>query len=245
MAELTGKSLIITGASMGIGRALALELAGLGVNLILNARHAPALEKVAAGCRALGPEAVPVAGNAACLKTAAAMVAQALTLDGFYGFIHAAGLLHPGPWLWEMSPRQFQEVLDSHVTAAFQLTRAAMPALLKQREGLAVFFGSGAAEAVIPGIGAYCVAKAAEEHLARQLAAEAPQITSFIYRPDATETRMQRQARQATGGGAANLKRIFGGYQEWGLLATPEEEAQALVRILLNHPRRYQGKIAH
>jgi NAD(P)-dependent dehydrogenase (short-subunit alcohol dehydrogenase family) len=244
MAELAGKALIITGASMGIGRALALELAGRGVNLVLNARHALALEEVAAGCRASGPAAVPVAGDAALPKTAAAMVAQALTLGGFYGFIHAAGLLHPGPWLWEMSPGKFQEVLDSHVTAAFQLTRAAMPELLKQGQGLAVFFGSGAAESVIPGIGAYCVAKAAEEHLARQLAVEAPQITSFIYRPDATETRMQRQARQATGGGAANLKRIFGGYKERGLLATPEEEARSLVRILLNNPRRLQGKIA-
>jgi NAD(P)-dependent dehydrogenase (short-subunit alcohol dehydrogenase family) len=244
MTELTGKTLIITGASLGIGRALALELAGLGVNLVLNARHAPALEEAAAACAALGVEVRLVAGNAATPGTATELVNQAQALGGFYGFIHAAGVLHPGPLLWEMTPQEFQEVLDSHVIAAFQLIRAAVPVLLKQGEGLAVFFGSGAAEALIPGIGAYCVAKTAEEHMARELAAEAPTITSFVFRPAATETRMQRQARNSAGGGAENLHRIFGGYKERGRLATPEAEAQALVRILINHPRRFHGKIA-
>jgi NAD(P)-dependent dehydrogenase (short-subunit alcohol dehydrogenase family) len=245
MAEMSGKNLIITGASMGIGRALALELAGQGINLVLNARHVPALEEVAAACTALGVKARSVAGNAAAAETAAALVEQARELSGFYGFVHAAGVLYPGPLLWEMPPQEFQEILDSHVTAAYQLIRAAVPEMLKQGEGVAVFFGSGAAEAFVPGIGAYCVAKAAEEHLARELAAETNAITSFVFRPDATETRMQRQARSATGGGAENLHRIFGGYKDRGVLSTPEKEARALARILLNNPRRFHGIIAH
>ena len=244
MAELTGRTLIITGASMGIGRVLALELAGIGVNLVLNARHAPALEKAAAACTPHGIKVRPVAGNIARSGTATETVNQALALGHFYGFIHAAGVLHPGPLLWELSPRKFREVLDSHVTGAYQLIRAAVPALLVQGEGLAVFFGSGAAETLIPGIGAYCVAKAAEEHLARELAAEAPAITSFVFRPPATETRMQRQARKSTGGGAENLHRRFGGYKDRGELSTPEAEARALVRMLINDPRRLHGKIA-
>jgi NAD(P)-dependent dehydrogenase (short-subunit alcohol dehydrogenase family) len=245
MTELTGKTLIITGASMGIGRVLALELSGQGVNLVLNARHAPALEEVAGACAALGVRAQSVAGDAAAAQTAAKLVQQARELGSFYGFIHAAGILAPGPLLWEMPSEKFQEVLDSHVTAAYQLIRAAVPELLKQGTGLAVFFGSDAADVFIPGIGPYCVAKAAEEHLARQLAAEAPALTSFIFRPGATETRMQQQAREATGGGAETLHRIFRGYQEQGVLSTPEAEARALTRILLNNPRRFHGKIAH
>jgi NADP-dependent 3-hydroxy acid dehydrogenase YdfG len=47
MAALQGKTLIITGASPGIGRALVLELAGIGVKFVLNARHAPAFEEAA------------------------------------------------------------------------------------------------------------------------------------------------------------------------------------------------------
>ncbi len=244
MTELTGKTLIITGGSLGIGRALALELAGLGINLVVNARHAPALEEAAAACRDLGVKALPVAGNAAAPETATALVDQAKEMGAFYGFIHAAGLLNPGPLLWELSPREFQEELDSHLTAAFQLTRAAVPELLQQSGGLAVFFGSGAADAFIPGLGIYCVAKAAEEHLARQLAAEAPEITSFVFRPTATETRMQRQAREAVGGGAETIHQIFRGYQARGQLSTPEQEARKLVKILATNPRRFQGKIA-
>lgn len=243
MAELTGKTLIITGASLGIGRALALELASLGVNLVLNARHTPALEAAAAACAAQGIKVRPVAGNAAKPGTATELVDQATALGSFYGFIHAAGVLNPGPLLWELSERKFQEIMDSHVTAAYQLIRAAVPTMLQHGEGLAVFFGSGAAEANIPGIGAYCVAKAAEEHLAQELAAEAPAILSFVFRPDATETRMQRQARKSTGGGAENLHRIFGGYKDRGQLATQEEAARALVWILTNRLRRFQKKI--
>ena len=245
MTELRGKTLIITGASLGIGRAVALELAGLGVNLVVNARHAPALEEAAASCAVLGVEVRWIAGNAAAPETAATLVAQAQALGDFYGFIHAAGLLNPGPLLWELSLREFQEELDSHVTAAFQLVRAAVPELLKQGEGLAVFFGSGAADAFIPGLGTYCLAKAAEEHLARQLAVEAPEITSFIFRPQATETRMQLQARGAVGGRAETIHLIFRGYQARGELSTPAEIARRLVKILANHPRRFHGKIAY
>ncbi|MFA5112497.1 MAG: SDR family oxidoreductase [Desulfobaccales bacterium] len=244
MAELTGKTLIITGASMGIGRAVALELAGRGVNLVLNARHAPALKEAAAACGALGIEARSVSGNAAASETAATLVVEALSLGGFYGFIHAAGVVHPGPLLWELDPRDFEEELESHVTAAYQLIRAALPELIQQGAGLAVFFGSAAADALIPGVGAYSLAKAAEERLARQLAYEAPQITTFIYRPDATETRMQQQARDAAGGGAETLHRIFRSYKERGELSTPEKEARALVQILMHNPRRFHGKIA-
>ena len=96
----------------------------------------------------------------------------------------------------------------------------------------------------LPGIGAYCVAKAAEEHLARQLAAEAPQITSFVFRPGIVETRMQRQARRAQGGGAEILHRHFRAYQEAGEVISPQAAARRLLEILSRDPRRYQGGIA-
>lgn len=161
MPELTGKTLIITGASRGIGRALALELARHGVNLVLNARHQPPLAEVAAECEGLGVKVGQVAGDAAAAATADAMVAAALDLGEFYGFIHAAGVLHPGPFLWELPPERFQEILESHVLVAYQLVRAAVPPLLRRGEGLAVFFGSYAAEGNLPGIGAYNIAKRA------------------------------------------------------------------------------------
>jgi len=240
---MKGKTLIITGASLGIGRALALELAGLGVNLVLNARHQPFLGEVAAACQSLGVKVEQAQGNAADTATAEAMVAKALAVGEFYGFIHAAGVLHPGPFLWELSPEQFQEVLESHVVAAYQLVRAAVPPLLRRGEGVAVFLGSQAAVGNLPGLGAYNIAKAAEEHLARQLAQEAPQIVSFGFRPGVTETRMQEQARAAAGGAAPILHRHFRGYLEAGVLTSPLHTARRLLQFLLNDPRRYHGRI--
>jgi NAD(P)-dependent dehydrogenase (short-subunit alcohol dehydrogenase family) len=240
---MQGKTLIITGASRGIGRALALELARHGVNLVLNARHQPPLAEVAAACERLGVRVGQVAGDAAATATADAMVATALDLGEFYGFIHAAGVLHPGPFLWELHPERFQEILESHLLAAYQLVRAAVPPLLRRGDGLAVFFGSYAAEGNLPGIGAYNVAKRALEHFARQLAQEAPQIVSLVFRPGATETRMQEQARNAEGGAAKVLHREFRGYLEGGILDTPEKAARRLLKYLLDDPGRYHGRI--
>lgn len=240
---MQGRTLIITGASRGIGRAVALDLARHGVNLVLNARHQPPLAEVAAECDNLGVQVRPVAGSAADPAAADSLVAAALDLGGFQGFIHAAGVLRPGPFLWELPPDHFREVLDSHVVAAYQLVRAAVPPLLRHGEGLAVFFGSYAAEGNLPGIGAYNIAKRAEEHLARQLAREAPQIMSLVFRPRATETRMQKLAREAVGGAAQVLHREFRGYLESGRLDTPEQAARNLLKYLLNDPRRYHGRI--
>jgi NAD(P)-dependent dehydrogenase (short-subunit alcohol dehydrogenase family) len=242
--DLKDQTLIITGASMGMGRAVAKALVQRGARVVLNARHSAPLTNAAQECAGLGGRVRWVAGNAAREKTVAQLVAAALGLGNFYGFIHAAGVLQPGPFLWELSSRQFQEVLESHVTAGHQLMRLAVPELLKRGEGLAVFFGSGAATYNRAGIGAYGVAKAAEEHLARQLAAEAPAITTFIFHPGVVETRMQRQSRQAKGGAADEVQRVFRGFKERGELSTPDEAAQSLVRILSGDPRQFQGRIA-
>lgn len=241
--ELKGKTFILIGASGGIGKALALELARAGVNLVLNARRAGPLAEAARECEGLGVKVSQLRGDASESHIADSIVAEAVNLGNFYGFIHAAGVLHPGPLLWELPPAHFREVLDSHLTAGYELLRAAVPELLKRGEGLAIFSGSHAAVSNLPGTGAYNVAKAAEEHLARQLAAEAPQIVSFVFRPGATETRMQEQAQKAEGGGAPILHREFRGYHLRGELDSPAQAALNLMRLLKDDPRRFHGKI--
>ncbi|GGM96303.1 dehydrogenase [Thermus composti] len=237
------KTLILTGASRGIGRALALELAKAGYDLVLNARSEGPLREVAQAVEALGAKAAHVAGSVGKGEVARALVERAEALGNFHGYIHNAGVLHPGPLLFELAEELFMEVLEANLLAGYQLARFAYPALRRKGEGLAVYVGSGAAETNLPGIGAYAVAKAAEEHLARQLAAEAPEVTCFVYRPGVVETAMQRQAREAQGSAAAVLHRVFRGYKEEGLLLTPEEAAKALVR-LLSKARAFHGKIA-
>lgn len=237
------KTLILTGASRGIGKALALELAKAGYDLVLNARSEGPLKAVAEEVRALGARAAHVAGNAAKAEVARTLVESALGLGSFCGYIHNAGVLHPGPLLYELAEPLFMEVLEANLIAGYQLARFAYPHLRVKGEGLAVYLGSGAAESNLPGLGAYAVAKAAEEHLSRQLAAEAPEVVCFVYRPGVVETRMQEEARTAQGSAAPTLQQVFRGYRERGILLSPEEAASALVR-LLPKARNFHGKIA-
>jgi len=243
MPSLKGKTLIITGASRGIGRALALGLAEKGANLVLSARGEERLAATAAEVAAKGVSVAHHAGDVASSQTAARLVELARELGGFYGFIHNAGVLHAGPLVWEMPEQLWREVVDTSLTGGYLLTRHALPHLLDAGDGVAVFVGSGAAEYNLPGIGAYAVAKAAEEHLARQVAAEAPLIASFAFRPGVVDTDMQEQARQASGGAAEQLHQIFGGYKEKGVLISPERAADYLIQVLLADPHRYSGKV--
>jgi NAD(P)-dependent dehydrogenase (short-subunit alcohol dehydrogenase family) len=241
--NLKSRTLIVTGASRGIGQALALELAQNGVNLVLNARNKGLLEQVAAAARKKGVHVKTVAGDASLASNARKMVKAAMGIGEFIGFIHNAGVAHAGPFLYELPEVLFENVWRTSVLAGYQIARFSYPKLRLKKNGLAVFFGSGTAEMNIEGIGAYCLSKAAEEHLARQLAAEVPEITCFIYRPGPTETEMQKSVREAKGSGAKTLHHFFGELKQQGLL-TPEAAAQALVQIIQRDPHRFHGKIA-
>ncbi len=240
MSHLTDKTVIITGASSGVGRALARLLAERGVRVTLNARSEDALREAAAECH--GAEAVAAPGDASAPGVAEALVRQAQAMGRFAGFIHAAGVLHPGPLLTELSEEAFWAVVNASFTAAWRLMRACAPQMDEAERGVAVVFGSGAAEIIQPGIAAYCAAKAGEEHLLRQFAAETKTVSAFIYRPGIVDTRMQTQARQAEGGGADALHEIFRPWKEEGKLISPEESAMGLVALLEEDPRALHGK---
>lgn len=242
MGSLENKTVIVTGASRGIGRALAMDLAGRGATLVLNARSGDLLGQIAKDCSASGRRCTAVVGDASEADVAAKLVEEARETGGPHGFVHAAGVLFPGPHLWELSEEQFDAVFAASVKAGWQLARQAIPAMRGKEGAFAVFFGSGAAERVQPGIAAYCAAKAAEEHMARQLAAEAPDVAVIVYRPGVVETRMQRQAREAEGGAAEEVRQVFWNMKERGELITPEESAAFLARILDADPSGYHGK---
>ncbi len=242
--KLKGQTFIITGASRGIGEALAKELAQAGANLVIGARNQTALEFVRDEVRNLGVRCESVAGSAASSAVAESLVNAALQIGNFIGFIHNAGILNAGPLAYELIESQYDEIMDSNVKGGYQLARFAYPHLIRQPGSVAVFLGSGVAEHNIVGMGIYAIAKAAEEHLARQLAVEAPEVTCFTYRPGIVETDMQRQLREAQGGGSETLRPLFKGYKSQGRVLTPEQSAKALIRILEGSPRKYHGKIA-
>ena len=243
MSALRGSTMIVTGASMGIGKAVALGLAHEGVDLVLNARSREPLHETKQKCLEYDVLARTAVGDISRVETVKQCVEKAHEMGGLTGFIHAAGILNPGAYLWEMQEESFNEVMDSNVKASFLLVRYAVPAIMHRQNGLAVFVGSGAAEITQPGIGAYCAAKAAEEHLARQLAAETDSLTCFVFRPGIVDTRMQDQARQAQGGAAGHLHRVFRPWKDRGELLTPEQSAAGLIKLLKGDLSKLHGGI--
>lgn len=227
-----GQTLIITGASHGIGRAIALGLARREVNLVLNARRAGALQVVAEECRCGRANVAAIPGNVAYDEVAAGLVETAVGMGGFQGFIHSAAVLHPGPYLWEISGLQQTQVLDAVLMGGLSLIRHAVPPLLEAGQGLAVFLGSEAVEHHTPGLGTYSVANAAQQFLARQLAAETRVVTSLLFYPGAVDTRMQLQGREAKGGAAQIIRPIFRDYYDQGILISPEQAAGILISHL-------------
>lgn len=239
----TGKTLVVTGASSGIGNALALGLSRAGTHLVLNARRTELLRQTADDCAAHGVRVVASPGDVSTSSTCREIMRAAAHMPHFCGIVHCAGVLRPGPLLREMDIHGFDEVFGASVRGAFLLARHGLPLMGSARDAVFVLFGSGAAEIAQPGIAAYCAAKAAEEHLARQIAAEEPGVATFVYRPGIVETSMQIQARSAEGGASEALHEVFRPWKEKGLLLTPEESALGLIRLLDAGPAEFRGKI--
>ncbi len=232
MLDTGGTPIIVTGASRGIGREVSLLLAQRGLPVVLCARAPGPLADAAAQCSALGAPVREVAGDVAMETTCRALIREAADLGGLYGVIHAAGVLHPGPRIWELQRHPAGEVWQASVLGALCMIRSVVPHLLRQGKGLVVLFGSGLAEMHLPGLGVYGAAKACEEYLGRQLMAEAPQVHTVVFRPGLVDTRMQSQARHATGGAGPELRRRFAGFRDAGRLLSPQKAAAALLAVL-------------
>jgi NAD(P)-dependent dehydrogenase (short-subunit alcohol dehydrogenase family) len=195
--EFAGRIAVVTGASRGIGRAVALELARAGAHVIALARTVGALEELDDDIRASGGNAtlVPVdlKDYEALDRLAAAIVARWGKLDIL---VANAGLLGPLSPLGHVEPKAFDEVMAVNVTSNWRLIRALDPLLKASDAGRALFVSSGAAHKTMAYWGPYSVSKAALQALAMTYAAEnqATNIRVNIINPGPLRTKMRAEA---------------------------------------------------
>jgi NAD(P)-dependent dehydrogenase (short-subunit alcohol dehydrogenase family) len=177
---LEGSIALVTGASRGIGRAVALELARSGAHVIALARTQGALEDLDDAIRGAGSEATLVPCDLrdfdALDRLGAAIFERWGKLDILIG---NGGVLGPLTPLAHVEPKQWEEVFAVNVTANWRLIRSLDPLLRAADAGRVVFISSGAAHAADfkPYWGPYAITKAALEALARTYAAETMNIT--------------------------------------------------------------------
>jgi short-subunit dehydrogenase len=163
--------LIVTGASSGIGAALARAAAGAGYRIAIVARRAERLEEVARTIRDGGGTVVSLAGDVTAGDMPARVVATVLRSFGrIDAVVNNAGGGALGPLL-EQTDAAIEAQWRVHVVAPLRLSRAALPHLEAAR-GQLVFVGSGIARVPLPNYGAYALAKAAIRAAATQLRRE-------------------------------------------------------------------------
>lgn len=217
---LSGRVVVVTGASRGIGRAAALALAKAGAHVLAIARKIEALEQLDDEIRKAGGTAslVPLdlKDFAGIDRIPAALYERWGKLDGLFG---NAGILGPITPLTHMHPRAWDELIAINLTANWRLLRALDPLIRKSDAGRVLFVSSGAAHFNRAYWGGYAITKAALEVLTFTYAAECngTNVRANALNPGPTRTAMRAQA--------------FPG-EDPETLPTPEEMAPLIVELL-------------
>jgi len=229
--RLTDRLVLVTGASRGIGAAVAEAVAAEGAHLILTGRTVGGLEETDDRVTAAGGSAtlVPMdmTDTDAVNRLAASIYERWGRLDGLVANHGVLGTLMP---MHQYDPKTWDEVIAVNLTACQRLIRAMDPLLRQSDAGRAVFVSSGAAVGERPFWGAYAVSKAALEAMIRSYAAESKgtSLRVNLLDPGATRTGMRAAAYPG---------------EDPQTLPTPEKIAQAFVPLLLPDCPRHGARV--
>ena len=225
---LQDQVVLVTGASRGIGRAIALSLAAAGAKLAINyAQSAEAAQQVVQEIVAQGGEAIAVAGDVSQPATVDTLFAQIQSQWGRLDvLVNNAGITRDG-LLLRMKPEDWQQVIDLNLTGAFLCLKAAAKIMVKQRRGRVINITSVVGIAGNPGQANYSAAKAGLIGLTRTSARELASRNIIVnaVAPGFIATQMTEQL---------NTEPILASIP-LGRLGSPEEVA-GVVRFLAADP---------
>jgi NAD(P)-dependent dehydrogenase (short-subunit alcohol dehydrogenase family) len=221
MTDLTGKAVMITGASRGIGAAAARAFAKAGAQVALLARSGPELADLAGE---IGQNAIAVPCNVARFTDVEAAVRACLQAFGRLDvLVNNAGVIEPIAGLAEADPDAWATTIDVNLKGVFHGMRAAMPVMAENGGGSILTVSSGAAHHPLEGWSAYCASKAAAAMLTRScdLEGRAQGIRAIGLSPGTVATEMQRTIKSSGVNPVSQL--------DWSDHIPPEVPAKALV----------------
>lgn len=169
---LEGKVAVVTGASRGIGRAIAVALAEAGAAVAVSGRAREDLERTAARVRETGRRALVVPADVTRYAEVEALVARCLgDLGGLDILVNNSGIAHIRP-LAETSLEDWRSTIDTNLTGVFHGCRAAAAHLIAQRAGKVINVASVSAAVGLPGYTAYAASKGGIVAFTRTLGVE-------------------------------------------------------------------------
>jgi NAD(P)-dependent dehydrogenase (short-subunit alcohol dehydrogenase family) len=238
--ELDGQAAIVTGAGRGIGRAIALELASLGANIVVAELNEAAAADTATAVGQAGRRGVGIKVDVTRAEDRQAMVAKA---RGAFGridiLVNNAGIDEgSGLPIWGQSPEVWHEVLATNLTGPFLLTRLAAADMVERRWGRVVMVASTAGQAGGAGLSAYCSSKHGLVGLARAVAQDVAPfgVTCNAVCPGWVRTAMaERTAMRTAKERGTSASEIWG---EWaaaspaGRVVDPEEVAAVIAFLV-------------
>ena len=218
--DLSGKTVVVTGASRGIGASAARVFADAGANVALMARSAAPLEALAAE---IGARALALPCDVADFAAVEAALAKAKSQFGALDILIAnAGMIDPIARLTESDPADWAHLIQVNISGVFNIMRAGVPMMNKQG-GTVISVGSGAAQRPLEGWSAYCSSKAGSLMLMRALDLEEREngLRVMSLSPGTVATQMQREIK------ASGINKVS--QLEWEDHVPPEWPAQTLL----------------
>jgi NAD(P)-dependent dehydrogenase (short-subunit alcohol dehydrogenase family) len=173
--DLNGKVALVTGSSRGIGRAIVERMAEQGAQVVVSSRNIESCREVADGINAKYGEgrAIAIAANISSKEQLTRLVDETIRA---FGQIHvlvcnAASNPHYGP-MHTISDEQLRKILDNNIVSNHWLVTMVTPQMIARRDGSIIIVSSIGGLRGSPVIGTYCISKAADLQLARNLAVE-------------------------------------------------------------------------
>jgi NAD(P)-dependent dehydrogenase (short-subunit alcohol dehydrogenase family) len=225
---LQGKVALVTGASQGLGRALALAYAKEGASLVVNSRSGEGIRPVAEEVEGLGAEVLAVAADVSRGEDARRLVDEAVgRFGGIDVLVNNAGLLGPRVAIEEYPEEEWRRVIDANLTGPYLVSKAAIPHL---REGASIInVVSGVSVEGRAEWGAYSVSKFGVEGLSQILAAE-------------LEGRGVRSNAVDPGGMRTDMRAAAYPEEDPQTRITPEENTAVFVYLASDESRSVTGK---
>jgi NAD(P)-dependent dehydrogenase (short-subunit alcohol dehydrogenase family) len=233
MHDMSGKCVLITGASRGIGESAARIFAQAGANVVLTARSAEAIAGIAGD---IGESALAVPCDVSRYwEVSAAVDAAVETFGRLDVLVNNAGVVEPIARLENSDPEGWDQVIDINLKGTYHGIRAALPVMLEAGGGTIIGISSGAATSPMEGWSHYCASKAGALMLTRSLDKEHRDggIRALGLSPGTVATEMQREIK-ASGINPVSRK-------DWSEHIPPDWPARALLWMCSAEADDYLG----